>query len=160
MAKLIKEVLDEYGITRIGGIMADNAGDNGTLVEALAEDFELDAKASRFRCLGHIINLVMKALLFGNGLSKLEKELASACDEDAFEIWHKEGPIAKLHNIMVCILRSADRVRDFKDCQLDIDEAITITYAPIADSGIRWHSTAAMIERAMKLRDAIDLFQS
>ena len=107
-AILVKQLLDEYGITNLGSFMGDNAGDNDTLVEALAEHLDIDPKQSRVRCLGHIINLIIKSLLFGKGLSHLEKELTGASDEDTFKLWHKEGPIGKLHNIMEFILHSLD----------------------------------------------------
>jgi hypothetical protein len=160
-AVLVKEVLDDYGIERLGSFMGDNATDNDTLVESLAKDFDIDPKQARVRCLGHIINLVIKSLLFGKGLSRLEKELSGASDEDTFKIWHKEGPIGKLHNIVEYILRSPDRIHDFADCQAEISaEDFPPIYQPISDGGIRWHSVAAMIKRAILLRPATESYQS
>jgi hypothetical protein len=96
--------------------MADNAGENDNAITELAKLFEIDPQTQRLRCLGHIINLVVKALLFGKGVSKLERELRGAADEAQFEIWGRKGPIGKLHNLCVYINRNDKRRQVFRDC--------------------------------------------
>jgi hypothetical protein len=44
-------------------------------------------------CLGHIINLVVKALLFGKGVSKVERELAGASSEEASKFGTAEAQL-------------------------------------------------------------------
>lgn len=54
--------------------MSDNAGDNDTCLQELGKLLGFNsewAKKSRVLCLGHIIDLIVKAVLFGKGVSKL-----------------------------------------------------------------------------------------
>jgi hypothetical protein len=63
----------------------------------------------RLRCLGHIINLVARAFLFGNEAKAFEsgdyEEL-----EVAYKLWKRTGPIGQIHYISVFI-RSSDQRR-------------------------------------------------
>jgi hypothetical protein len=69
MAAVLQEVIENYKIEdRISAFQMDNAPNNDTALDALAIDIpSVDRKQSRLRCFGHIINLVVKALLFGAG---------------------------------------------------------------------------------------------
>ena len=66
--------------------MMDNAQDNDGAIKELARTFGLNKDQVCLRCIGHIINLIVKALLFGKGISKLEQELCGASDKDIFKI--------------------------------------------------------------------------
>jgi hypothetical protein len=61
---------------------------------------------------------------------------------------------------MVYIRRSPDREREFKSCQQSVSDNEAPIYLIIIDGGVRWNSTAIMIERAIHLRNAIELYQS
>ena len=55
-------VINDYEIGQnLGAFMMDNAKDNDTALKELATRFDIDIKFSRLRCLGHVINLVVKA---------------------------------------------------------------------------------------------------
>ncbi len=139
--------------------MMDNAGDNDTCIETLAQFFDIDQKKQRLRCIGHIINLIVKAILFGDGVSKLQRQLCGASDDDTFKIWNKKGPIGKLHNICVYINRNDQRREVFRSCQAETAQDDEIFYYQLlVDGGIRWNSIYYMIKRALKLRNAIDLY--
>jgi hypothetical protein len=125
--------------------MMDNARDNDAAVKELAKGFNIDVDFSRLRCLGHIINLVVKALLFGKGVSKVEWELAGASSEEAFKIWNSRGPIGKLHDICVYVNLHSTRQEVFRECQ----GGEFRVYRLLVDGGIRWNSTEAMISRGM-----------
>ena len=60
----VRVVLQEYGIAdQIGLYILDNANaNNNTAVESLEADRRSEANGTRLRCLGHIINLVVKQL--------------------------------------------------------------------------------------------------
>jgi len=73
---------------------------NDTAVETLAQEFGLEPAQCRLRCWGHTVNLVVKALLFGEGLSAFQKELNDAGDDESFDIWRRQHAIGKLHNIV------------------------------------------------------------
>src|SRR5437762_866034 len=91
----IKLVIEHYNIgDKLGCFMMDNTGDNNDLMELLANDFEIiDPNRDHFHCTDHIINLVVKAILFGNGVSKLQCQLAGASDTQQFDIWSIKGAI-------------------------------------------------------------------
>jgi hypothetical protein len=50
----------------------DNTIDNNTILKELVTQFNINIGYSRLRCFGYIINLVIKALLFGKGINKLK----------------------------------------------------------------------------------------
>jgi hypothetical protein len=70
-------VLQSFGITseRVGYFTLDNAENNTTAMVAIGEKLGFDGRLRRGRCIGHIINLAAKALLFGNDLDAFEEQL-------------------------------------------------------------------------------------
>lgn len=143
-------VINDYEIGQnLGAFMMDNAKDNDTALKELATRFDIDIDFSRLRCLGHVINLVVKALLFGKGVSKVERQLAGASDEETFKIWNSHGPIGKLHNICVYVNVNSTRQTAFKACQGPAGGEDVKYYRLLVDGGIRWNSTEAMISRGM-----------
>ena len=98
------KVLRVYDIGhKISTFMMDNMKDIDICVRELAMTFGLNEDQSCLCCIGHIINLIVKAALFGKGISKLEQKLCGTTDKDAFKIWSKRGPIGKIHNICTYI---------------------------------------------------------
>ena len=59
---------------KLGYFITDNASYNDTCVTEIIETLrpDLDAHGRRLRCMGHIINLIAKALLFGNKSESFE----------------------------------------------------------------------------------------
>jgi hypothetical protein len=162
IAKVLSTVIESYDIpATVGFFMMDNANNNDTCIEELAKQYPTVTQQSRLRCVGHILNLIVKALLFGQGVSKLEKELCGASDDERFEIWRKQSFIGKLHNFCVWINRSDQRRELLKRYILQAYNQGSIEHLYtrlLVDGGVRWNSVYAMIERALKLRHAIDLF--
>jgi len=100
-------VIKLYGIgENLRAFQGDNATNNDTTVAALVQWYSIDVKEERLRCLGHVINLVVQLLLYGENLSAFKKELDGASNLLQFKIWHKIGAISKLHNLVVYICRS------------------------------------------------------
>ena len=86
VASVISTVVDYYDIsTLLGYFLMDNATNNRTIVAELAKRYPTVKASSQLRCCGHILNLIVKALLFGKGVSKLERKLCGASDEDKFD---------------------------------------------------------------------------
>ncbi|KAG6989632.1 putative AC transposase [Fusarium oxysporum f. sp. conglutinans] len=162
IAKVLSSTLDFYDISPLMGFfMMDNARSNDVCILELAEQYPTIRRENRLRCVGHMLNLIVKALLFGQGVSKLEQQLRGASDDERFEIWRKQSFIGKLHNFCVWINRSDQRRERLKQYILQAYEegSIEQLYTRVlVDGGIRWNSVYAMIERALKLRHAIDLF--
>jgi hypothetical protein len=112
MALEVLGIIKDFEIgSRAGHFMADNALSNDTFVEELAEHLgnRFEASVRRLRCFGHIINLVVKALLFGKDVEAFEREAISAVQiEDNLKqlrAWRKKGPVGKIHNIVTHIRR-------------------------------------------------------
>jgi hypothetical protein len=64
--------LFNIGGDKLGAFQMDNATSNDTAMSALAVRIpRINAKESRLRCFGHVVNLVVKALLYGSKSSTL-----------------------------------------------------------------------------------------
>lgn len=157
IAKVVSSLIYDYGVQhKIGAFVLDNAANNDTAVGALAHEFGLDPAQCRLRCWGRTVNLVVKALLFGEGLSAFQKELKDAGDEESFRVWRRQHAIGKLHNIVRYIMRSDQRIQVFNESQRDVpDEITTFCFRLVRDTGIRWNSVYNMITRALLLEKAI-----
>jgi hypothetical protein len=109
--------LFDVGSEKIRAFQMDNTTSNDTAISALAARIlGIDVKESRLRCFGYVVNLVVKALLYGSKLSTLQQELGAAAgdDEAAFKIWREQGSIGRLHNLVTYISRSNSRRRAFE----------------------------------------------
>jgi hypothetical protein len=162
IAALLSKVIDFYDISAIlGFFVMDNASNNDTCIKELAKKYLTVTPQMRIRCSGHILNIIVNALLFGTGINKLEQLLCGASDDQRFEIWRKHSFIGKLHNFCVWINRSDQRRELLKGYISEAYQgsAIERLYTRVlVDGGIRWNSVYKMVKRALKLRNAIDLF--
>lgn len=92
----------------------------------------------RLPCFGHVVNLVVKALLVGAGLTRFTKDLKDARDFYAFEIWRSKGAIGKLYNFVAYITRSNQRVKASNWAQSDAADDLLVFYLRLRkDTGIR-----------------------
>ena len=162
---IVFSVLQEYNIVRhLGIIMGDNASNNNTLCRAISthlkeEGITWDAKQERLRCLGHIINLVVQALLFHDqfGIEELsthdkeEAELSADASERQAKAksFRKLGPLGKLHNIVVHIRSSPHRTKKFV--------SLAGRKIPL-DNRTRWNSWYQMLLAATKNEAAVDTY--
>ncbi|KAM0710102.1 hypothetical protein Q7P35_002464 [Cladosporium inversicolor] len=127
----------------------------------LATAKELDSATApqiRLRCLGHIINLVVKAILFGTTSNTFQKDLQGASDDDTFALWRKQGAIGYLHNLVTYITRSDRRLREFEASQKVEIGDLKRTLHLKRDTGIRWNSTYTMIKRALQLQKPLQRY--
>ena len=76
------ELLQEYGIQdKLGWFQSDNTGNNDTMLKHLNQAIRMaggegfDVETRRLRCLGHILNLAVKLLLFNGNVTAVSKEL-------------------------------------------------------------------------------------
>ena len=169
IAKVIIPTLQEYKVVdRLGVFIADNAESNDTAIREILHQLrpELQPKARRSRCLGHIINLAAKAFLFGTSTKAFEaatsviNEDKAPVDSDAIKeaqkAWRNQGAIGKLHNLIIFIRGSPQRREVFKRKLVGDSEVDNLM--PILDNSTRWNSTYQSLERALLLRDRIFLF--
>jgi len=118
ITEITADVINNYEIGQnLRAFIMDNATDNNTMLKELATWFNINVSYLCLRCLGYIINLVIKALLFGKSVSKLKRKLASALYNNVFKIWNSIGPIGKLHNIYIYINYNLTRIITFRECQ-------------------------------------------
>lgn len=126
-AQVIAEVIEDYEIRdQLGYFVTDNAGNNDTAIDSLCDSLGLEAESRRLRCLGHIINLAVKAFLYGKNAESFEVEM-SDLDLKKLEqkhylellaTWRKKGPVGKLHNIVIWIRRTPQRRQTFRNIEM------------------------------------------
>jgi hypothetical protein len=84
------QVINDYGFaSKFSCYVADNAANNNreTMAELstlLGQDLD---EQHRIRCAGHTIQLVVKAVIYGKGVSKFEQQLARAAPQEQFELY-------------------------------------------------------------------------
>jgi hypothetical protein len=98
-------VLQSFEITpeRMGYFTLDNAKNDTTAMVAIGEKLGFDGRLRRGRCIGHIINLAAKALLFGNNPDAFEEQLDGIflMNYAGYQLWRTQKPGGKLHNLVV-----------------------------------------------------------
>lgn len=165
----ILETIDSYDIaSKFHCFVGDNATSNdGALIAALDEHPELSVNEEhRIRCTGHIINLVVKAVLYGDGVSQWEQQLLQTAPRDQFQLFRKQGVVGRLHNFVTAVNSSHKRRELFKRCQRELqlthkDDNIiyeSATLSLLKDGGIRWNAVYLMLQRCYDLREAIARF--
>ncbi|KAF4547224.1 Hypothetical protein D9617_52g060450 [Elsinoe fawcettii] len=182
IAEQLIEVLRDYDIcSRVTYFAADNATNNDKALRLLTRNLEIDPVKQRLGCVGHILNLVCKAILYGvdedciarvldegapveladaSGVTTLEGILRTGDEAGRLEAWRKEGPIGRLQNLVVHIKDNSSRRLFFESKQREAagDDGARL-YRAVLNGGIRWNSTYEMVHRALQLKDALTLYQ-
>ncbi|KAM0707974.1 hypothetical protein Q7P35_004623 [Cladosporium inversicolor] len=140
IADVLRGIIATFGlaIAKVSAYQMDNATNNDT---ALKELDSATAPQIRLRCLGHIINLVVKAILFGTTSNTFQKDLQGESDDDTFALW-----------------RNDRRLREFEASQKVEIGDLKRTLHLKRDTGIRWNSTYTMIKRALQLQKPLQRY--
>ncbi|KAJ2899378.1 restless-like transposase [Zalerion maritima] len=96
IAAEIIDVIRIYGIEdKVGYFTLDNASNNDTTMEIIKKKLGFDTVERRVRCIGHTINLVVKALLFGSDAEAFEDTVMEGemLITIAHNAWIKKGPV-------------------------------------------------------------------
>ncbi|KAF4343861.1 restless-like transposase [Fusarium beomiforme] len=162
----ILEILESYEIIdKVRYMTLDDAGNMDTATEEITRALGVDPKHRRVRCFGHVLNLVVKALLFGQNHEAFEAEVDGEPGFDAVqhEIWRKKGPVGKLHNLVHWIHRSDKltyRLRALQEEFFQHSESPRIRARKpldvVRDNQTRWLSTLYMMRRGLKLRPFLE----
>ncbi|KAG6989577.1 putative AC transposase [Fusarium oxysporum f. sp. conglutinans] len=163
----IIEILESYEISeeKIGYFTLDNAQDNDTAIDTIGERFKFHGKERRGRCFGHVINLVVKAIVFGKDADAFESRLGHGdlLATAEHELWRKRGPAGKLHNLVVVIHRSdllTTLLQSIQRLEFDASEDPRVRIRKplnvVVDNETRWLSQLYMIRRALKLRPYLE----
>ncbi|KAJ0130141.1 Hat family dimerization protein [Fusarium oxysporum f. sp. albedinis] len=121
IATHVAEVLRSYGIIhKVGYFTLDNASNNDTAMEEIGKALGFEGKTRRSRCFGRVLNLAVKALLFGNNSAAFEDDIQGhqTLDAKAHELWRRKGPVGKLHNLIFWIHRSDSLTNLLRSLQL------------------------------------------
>lgn len=175
------EVLGDYKIrSKVSFFAADNATNNDMALKLLAEQIaHYNPVKQRLRCAGHVLNLVCKAILYGvdedcvvetllsidddthafTAVSTFEDTLHTANEQAKLLAWRRKGPIGKLHNLILHIKANNRRREVFEAKQRELLPDARQVYRAVINGGIRWNSAYDMINRAIKLKDSLTLYQ-
>ncbi|KAG6989603.1 putative AC9 transposase [Fusarium oxysporum f. sp. conglutinans] len=104
IAEQILDIVREFEIgDKLGYFTLDNASNNKTTMEELGHELGFDWKKRWVRCIGHVVNIVVKHMLFGQDPNAFEQQIydgqLTAAREH--EQWSKRGPVGKWHNFAV-----------------------------------------------------------
>ncbi|KAL6364352.1 hypothetical protein LRP88_02272 [Fusarium phalaenopsidis] len=128
IAPLVIEVINTFDIKKAGFFTLDNAIVNDTCLDYLFSDHLhlfpsppvfTDVTTVRLRCWGHIINLAAKAFLEPSEQSRLtvpnDEDIIrlSPKEKERLASWLKNGPVAKLSDVVTFIRRSPQRREAF-----------------------------------------------
>jgi hypothetical protein len=109
IAAEILEIISSFSIEdKVGYFTLDNAANNETAMSEIAEELKFDPVQRRVRCMGHILNLVVKSLLFGKNIDAFEKSLVKEepLARATHDQWMRKGPVGKAHNFVVWVHRA------------------------------------------------------
>ena len=145
-AAVVLDVLNDFGIrNKLGYFVMDNAASNDALTEVISntlreEGVLYNLNQRRLRCIGHVINLAVQAFLFGKTVNDYEyPENTTESPSDAqLNQWRMLGPLGKLYNINVWVMRSPQRLQSFKKWSGGL--------MPRRDNSTRWNSWYAMLD--------------
>ena len=158
-------LLEQYKLRhKVAYFTTDNATNNDTVTYDHAKVFTIITLAfhpvsARMRCFGHVINLVVNAFLWRQNADAIVQDLR-ALDGDAdtmlnVQLWWKQGPIERLHNICTWILHCPQRCDHFTEMATQIIPNAT-AYILLIGSIIRWHGNMDAVEHDFILRAALD----
>lgn len=169
VAEAVLDVIRDYGIEeKIGYFTVDNATVNDAALKVIGWKLGFPWEERRVRCFGHIINLVVRALLFGVEFDAFEQEVSAGLltIQHEHEQWRKKGPVGKLHNFCQEVNRSdlwtkklisaqEQRIREAHEGD-DIKKHRPV--GVVTDNATRWLSQYFMMERALQLQPFYETF--
>jgi hypothetical protein len=154
------EVIRDYDIQgNLGYFDMDNAENNDTMITSrsysLRREFRLhcDPKHFRLRCQGHIINLAVKSFLFITDEDNTEEDKKTnimLVTLKEIEEWRKKAPLGKLHNFVVFLAQSTQRLDPFLE--------LSHNHPFPTDNSKRWNSWYMILDVASNQRRAIEDF--
>ena len=164
-SRIIANIINEYNLRpKFSCYVADNATNNDSeTLNNLGDLIDMDlTEEHRIRCAAHIIQIIVKAVIYGRGLSKFELSLSQAAPQEQFEMFRQQGVVGRLHNFVNAVLASHKRREAFMTIQKDLNDDDPLwafsTLNLVQNGGVRWHSVYRMLLRCLELKDSINLF--
>lgn len=146
MAQLVVQTLEFYSlVNKLFCVTTDNASNNDTMVEELSDALwqrgvNWDATTHHIRCLAHIINLVVQALVQS---LNVDAKSPFKCTLDKIRELAKA---TRLGSKKPASFRRSCQETDLNPLRIPLDVAV------------RWNSTYHMLEKAVYLRPALEAF--
>jgi len=157
-------------VDKIGYFTLDNATNNDSALRFIKNylgeiGISFDPVARRLRCFGHVINLVVKAFLWGEDAETFEAEIITCADLDReveeLQGWRKKGPLGKLHNVLTWICRTPQRRDRFEEKVRQNNRGLAVkALSLIRGNATRWGGDYDSLTRAFELRESIEEFVS
>ena len=119
-----------------------------------------DPKAKRLHYMGHILNLITKAYLYGQDAFNFEKQFKEQGLTGCWKMWRDRGELGKLYNLVAHVMVSGKRLDLFMALQLteNVRKATGKRWKLVLDRGIRWNAIYSMIRRALELKQALNTY--
>jgi hypothetical protein len=159
---VILPLLTRFSIStsNLGYFVLNNTSNNNTTLVELLKTIGFNPKAKRLRCIGYIFNLIAEQYLYGQDVSKFEEEYKKAGAPERQKLWRRRMEVGKLHNLVAHVIALGKRTDLFEALQgtANIGIAEGKRWKLVLDRGIRWNSTYIMIQRALELRDALNIY--
>ena len=109
-----------------------------------------NAECRRLRCMGHVLNLSIRAFWFGDSGGSQDLLDVVVVTDETMELWRKLGPWGKAHNITVYIRSSVQRKQQLKRLGAE-----TLLHA---GNATRWNSGLSMIQSLLRNKEAVSFF--
>ncbi|RYN88075.1 hypothetical protein AA0119_g12201 [Alternaria tenuissima] len=156
-AAVILKALNSFEIAlQLHCFVGDNATNNDNeLIQGLNEHDNINLTSNnRIRCARHIINLVVKATLYGKGVSQFESQLAEASPAQQYELFRSHRVVGKLHNFINAVCASHKRqlrnpiTRFITRLQQQASQGYNDEYNPLNDeiSSEEWEGIQQLID--------------
>jgi len=109
--------IEDYEIAPFVGMFnVDNTTNNDTTLTEIASHLRLAGHESfnpieiRLRRFGHVLNLAVKAILWGMDIEAFDLNYGEAQRQlGVLREWQRKGPLKKLHNVVTYILKTPQR---------------------------------------------------
>jgi len=117
------------------------------------------------RCVGHVINLAVKALLYGahneddillaakdidaNSSTTNSKSQSLREEKEKQQQWRKQGPVGQLQNVITAIKLTPQHRDEFRSCVSALNLPLTVAHDLVSPNDTRWNSDYQAIRRAL-----------
>jgi len=162
-AEHIWPTIEDYEIAPFVGMFnVDNTTNNDTALTEIASHLRIAGHESfnpievRLRCFGHVLNLAVKAILWGKEIETFDLNYGEAQRElGVLREWQWKGPLKKLHNVVTYILKTPQRRDAFESVVQPVYPEETV-HTVFVGNITRWSSDYEIILHGFRLRDAIE----
>ena len=158
MVAAIMTVLKMYGIeSSINCITTDNASVNDAIFNELEYQLlSFSRRDGQIRCLAHVLNLAAQTVLVSLNSEALDAEVVLESRGGVGNAGEDISPASTLSRLRRIIAKIRSSTSLWEALQTEAKAVKLDWLSPILDVRVRWNSTYKMLERALKLRPALE----